>query len=400
MHIVLLDPGLQSPIGHHYNLDLGLVGELRRAAVPYRLFVNRAADPDLVAGLGAEAHFDFHPYRRVSEDPLTRDLEDYLHLNEVVLKDLAALAGLIDLSGALIVVHTATNRLLWGMAMWLAQGNVPASARIVLVLPHASGLVAGAAAMDAVLYRHAFIQLRRVADRVRLLTLAEPQADEFRFLSALPVDLVPYPNPASSWWPTLRGRPRPEGKRCRVLFCGEATARKGFHLLRDIIRIAAGSRNDVEFVVQVNGWHVDAERASEFEAFASGRDDTRLVKGFLPEREYYELIADADIVLLPYQDVVYRSGTSAVFEEALYLGRPVVVSPQTQMASRLASFPEAGRIAGSPKAEAFAAAIAEAVADYPRIAAGAERAGEVWRSQSGMDRFARALLDLATPQRP
>lgn len=396
MHIVLLDPGLQAPIGHHYNLDRGLVGEFRRAGVPYRLLVNRAAAAELVAELGAEPHFDFYPYRRVSEDPMTRDLEDYLHLNEVVLKDLAGLAGRVDLADTLVVVHTATNRLLWGMAMWLAQGQVPPSMRVALVLPHASGLVAGVAAMDAVLYRHAFIQLRRVADRIRLLTLADPQAEEYRFLSALPVDLVPYPNPASSWWPALRDRPRPPGERCRVLFCGEATARKGFHLLSDIIRRTSELRNDVEFVVQVNGWHVDTGRADAFESFAAARDDVHLVRGFLKEQAYYELVADADVMLLPYQDSVYISGTSAVFEEAMYLGRPVVAPPRLLMASQLAPFPDAGRVAASLEADAFADAIAQVVTDYPRFAAGAARAGEAWRSQTGIDRFARTIVALAT----
>ena len=395
MQIVLLDPGLQSPIGHHYNLDRELVNELRREQAAHRLLVHRDAAPELVADLGAEPYFEFHPYRRVSQDPLTHDLEAYLHLNEVVLKDLAALPARVDLNDALLVIHTATNRLLWGLAMWLVQGNVPASMRVALVLPHASGIVQGTASMDAILYRHAFIQLRRVADRIRLLTLAEPQAEEFRFLSGTPVDVVPYPNPASSWWPRLRDRPRPEGDRCRVLFCGEATARKGFHLLKDVIRTVAARRDDVEFIVQVNGWHVDAERANEFEAFAAGRGDTRIVKGFLDERAYYELIADADVVLLPYQDAVYVTGSSAVFEETLYFGRPVVVPPGTLMASELAPYPDAWRIAASRSAEAFADALIEIVAAYPSFDAAAARAGEAWRQRSGMDRFARALLDLA-----
>ena len=395
MHIVLLDPGLQSPIGHHYNLDRELVNELRRAHATHRLLVHRDAAPALVADLGAEPHFEFHPYRRVSQDPLTHDLEAYLHLNEVVLKDLATLQARVDLTDALIVVHTATNRLLWGLAMWLVQEDLPPSMRVALVLPHASGLVRGTATMDAILYRHAFIQLRRVAERLTLLTLAEAQAEEFRFLSGMPVGVAPYPNPASSWWPLLRDRPRPDGDRCRVLFCGEATARKGFHLLKEVISAVAARRDDVEFIVQVNGWHVDAERANAFEAFAAGRADTRVVKGFLDERAYYELIADADVVLLPYQDAVYVTGSSAVFEEALYFGRPVVVPPETLMASELAAYPDAGRVAGDRSTGAFANALLDVISEYPRFDAGAMRAGGAWRQRSGMDRFARTLLDLA-----
>ena len=154
---------------------------------------------------------------------------------------------------------------------------------------------------------------------------------------------------------------------CRVLFCGEATARKGFHLLKEIISAVAARRDDVEFIVQVNGWHVDTGRADAFESFAAARDDVHLVRGFLKEQAYYELVADADVVLLPYQDSVYISGTSAVFEEAMYLGRPVVAPPRLLMASQLAPFPDAGRVAASLEADAFADAIAQVVTDYPQI---------------------------------
>jgi glycosyltransferase involved in cell wall biosynthesis len=152
----------------------------------------------------------------------------------------------------------------------------------------------------------------------------------------------------------------------------------------------------VEFLVQVNGWHVDTGRADAFESFAAARDDVHLVRGFLKEQAYYELVADADVVLLPYQDSVYISGTSAVFEEAMYLGRPVVVPPRLLMASQLAPFPDAGRVAASLEADAFADAIAQVVTDYPRFAAGAARAGEAWRSKTGIDRFARTIVALAT----
>lgn len=66
------------------------------------------------------------------------------------------------------------------------------------------------------------------------------------------------------------------------------------------------------------------------------------------------------------------------------------------MASQLAPFPDAGRVAASLEADAFAAAIAQVVADHPRFAAGAARAGEAWRAQTGIDRFARSIVALAT----
>jgi len=393
MRVILLDPGLQSAIGHHYNLDLGLVAELRRLGVPYRLFVNQGVAPDLAARLGAEPHFLFHPYQRLSSDAMVADLEDYLDLNEQALADLTALSGAVDLDDALIVVHTTTNRMLLALARWLGSGALPPTARLALVLPHVTGLVNGTGgSWDSALYRHAFNQLKPHLDRVSLLTLSRMQARDFTLLAGAPVALMPYPNPASGWYRDRVPPRRPARAKRRILFCGEATLRKGFDLLPEIIRMVGAARPDVEFVIQLNGWQADAERVAAFQAFARTRYDTRTVTGFIGEDDYYRLIDDADAVLLPYQSPVYRSGTSAVFEEALYLGKPAIVPPGTMMADQLAPHPKAGLAASGMEAPAFAAAVLGLVEDFPAYAAGAAAAGEAWRTRDGMDRFVAHLL--------
>lgn len=393
MNVVLLDPGLQSAIGHHYNLDLGLVGELKRLGVPYRLFVNQGVTPELAARLGAEPCFHFHPYRRSSEDPYIRDFEDYLDLNEHAFAELKVLAGAVDLSDSLVIVHTATNRMLLGLAKWLASGTFPALSRLALVLPHVSGFTDGNLSWDAVFYRHAFNRLRPHLGQVRLLTLSELQAREFGTLADAPVEVMPYPNPASVWRREHPAPKRPPRPKRRILFCGEATMRKGFHLLPDIIRTVGGGRRDVEFVVQLNGWQSDGDRVAEFQKFARARYDTKTVAGFIGEDDYYRLIEDADAVLLPYQSPVYRAGTSAVFEEAMYLGKPVIVPPGTMMAAQLSPHADAGIVAGGMDAVSFGQAVLTLAGDYPRFAAAAARAGEAWQARDGMDRFVAFLLE-------
>jgi len=396
MRVVLLDPGLQSAIGHHYNLDLGLVGELRRLGVSYRLFVHKGVTPSLAERLGAEPHFDFHPYVRASLDKYIADFDDYFSLNERAYVDLLSLSEKADLSDALVVIHTATNRMLLGIARWLSASGLPPSSRLAIVLPHVSGLADdGTLSLDATLYRHAFNQLRVHGRQIALMTLSELQAREFQMLAELPVEVMPYPNPASVW---VRNRvlpKRPMRSKRRILFCGEATPRKGFHLLTDIIRAVGAARSDVEFAVQLNGWQSDSARMAEFQKFARARYDTKTITGFVDEDGYYQLVEDADAILLPYQSLVYRKGTSAVFEEAMYLGKPAIVPPETMMAQQLRPHPDAGLVANAHDAAAFARAVLALAADYPRFAAGAAAAGQAWRARDGMDRFIGFLLERA-----
>jgi glycosyltransferase involved in cell wall biosynthesis len=399
MRVVLFDPGLQSAIGHHYNLDLGLVGELRRLGVPYRLFVNQRVTPDLAERLGAEPSFIFHPYLRSSDDRYIRDFEDYLGLNEQAFSDLKTLSGAVDLSDSLVIIHTVTNRMLWGVARWLASGGLPSSSRLALVFPHVSGFAEGQPlSWEATFYRHAFNRLRPHLGQVMLLTLSDLQAREFGMLAEAPIEVMPYPNPASVWRRGHAVGKRPARPKRRILFCGEATPRKGFHLLADIIRSVGSARSDIEFAVQLNGWQSDNERMNEFQKFARARYDTKTITGFIDEEGYYQLLEHADAILLPYQSLVYRSGTSAVFEEAMYLGKPVIVPPQTMMADQLGPHPDAGLVADGYDAAAFARSILALAADHPRFAAGAAAAGEAWRARDGMDRFIGFLLERAHRQ--
>jgi len=396
MRVVLLDPGLQSAIGHHYNLDLGLVAELRRVGVPYRLFVHRDVTPSLAERLGAEPYFGFHPYIRSSLDKYIADFDDYFILNERAFADLTSLSETVDLSDALVVIHTATNRMLLGLARWLSANGLPSSSKLAIVLPHVSGITADESfSLDATLYRHAFNQLRVHQHQIALMTLSELQAREFEMLAELPVEVMPYPNPASGWFRDRVRPKRPPRAKRRILFCGEATLRKGFHLLPDIIRAVGEARNDVEFAVQLNGWQSDNERIAEFQKFARARYDTKTITGFIGEDGYYQLIEDADAILLPYQSLVYRKGTSAVFEEAMYLGRPVIVPPDTMMADQLAPHRGAGLVADGHDPAAYARSVQALVGGYPGFAAGAVAAGETWRARDGMDRFIRFLLDRA-----
>jgi glycosyltransferase involved in cell wall biosynthesis len=61
----------------------------------------------------------------------------------------------------------------------------------------------------------------------------------------------------------------------------------------------------------------------------------RIVEQPLSEREYYELLDQADIVALPFRRRIYAASTSGGFVEALAMGKPVVVTAGTWMSAQL-----------------------------------------------------------------
>lgn len=100
------------------------------------------------------------------------------------------------------------------------------------------------------------------------------------------------------------------------------------------------------------------------------------------------------MLLLPYQSPMYRTGSSALFEDAVYLGRPCIVPPETSMANSLAAGQAAGRVAAGSSAADFASALIDAISDRDRLAGSAASCAAARRATSGMDRFARRLLQI------
>jgi glycosyltransferase involved in cell wall biosynthesis len=188
---------------------------------------------------------------------------------------------------------------------------------------------------------------------------------------------------------------RAQRARRRILYCGEATRRKGFDLLPEIVRRVSEARPEADFLIQIHTWQAHDPLTQEMTELARTRPNVQTVAGFTLPDDFYALLDDADVVLLPYQADVYKQGTSAIFEEATYLGRPAVVTPETMMATAIGQHPDSGAVAAGLGAPAIADAVIRVLADFPRFQAGAARAAEIWRARDGINRFAEFLVDHA-----
>jgi glycosyltransferase involved in cell wall biosynthesis len=392
----VLDPCAWIPTGHHLQFDLALRDELGRALAEAWLYVHREATGRAVGHPAVIRHFSVFPGKPLFDDPLVGDLETYLEQNRAFLADLRAFAADVDLSDALLIFPNVLHHMLLGLAEWLGEQGTAQGLRPVLVFPGYSGYETspGATSWLFALYRHGFNALRRaVGDAPTLLALTAEQAAEYSFLAGRPVEVAPYPTVASLCrapdLPAAGGRPP------RVVFLGGSSARKGFNLLPEIVASTLRARPDVEFVIQVNVDGVSRPDQEIVRALRGIGPAVRLREGYADQESFFETIREGDVVLLPYQSPMYRSGSSALFEDAAYLGRACVVPPETSMATALAAGSAAGRVAGGTAAEDFATALIAALADREQLAQAAASIGERRRATSGMDRFAQRLLQIA-----
>ena len=109
--------------------------------------------------------------------------------------------------------------------------------------------------------------------------------------------------------------------------------------------------------------------------------DVRIVNGVLTPTEYFSLLGEADIVLLPYSPTFYGHGSSGVFTEAASLGKVIVVSPGTVPARQGREFNLGVVTAAKWTPAAMAEAVAATLRDLPALQARAVAAAPKFRTE-------------------
>lgn len=112
------------------------------------------------------------------------------------------------------------------------------------------------------------------------------------------------------WWP---GFPRPE---------------KGLEIIRYLSCIKDVIADQIELIVAKSA-HI---------GHSEGSVNVRVIPDFLEPNEYKNLFDESDIILIPYDQNIYKEATSGIFCEAIVAGRIPLVNSNTWMAYELAKF--------------------------------------------------------------
>lgn len=391
--LYILDTALARRVGHPYHFNQGLIAWLKRYRIEHRVVCVAGAEPGLVSEFGAIPLFRHPPGTVLSDDPRVGQLENYIALNRDLYLDLLGFETDHDLAGAALLFPNVNPFSLLGIADWLREASLPAGTDVTLVFQAWSGLV-GSPPTDtwrSSLFRHGFLRLRQcTSPRLRLWALDQAAAEEYAALSSCPIEVPPYPTAVDR--PGLSPVTPSASPHPTFAFLGDGGWRKGYHLLPEIIRRSSAHRADLRFIVQALDAVPAADGFAAVTADLASLPNVTLIPGFLSDERYMQTIGEADAILLPYQSLeMYGAGTSAVFEETLFLGRAAIVPPDTTMARHLRREPDAGVIAETAEAPAFAEAVIALASDLPRFRAGAVAAAGRRRSTTGLERFVRSM---------
>lgn len=358
MHVSIMDPGLTSRVGHHFDQDLRVARAL--AALGHRVAVHANANvtPELVgafAALGVSLHGTFRagPYDRPKE---SEDNWDYWQAHAAVTcDDLATLAP--------------TDVAFWpslSPSHFLAMVRAPHGTRIIGGL---DGQINWMSPLGAELLSSGREMTRRLAARLELGTYDRFVADAYRpILAGLAIRRLPVPYDGQ-YTP-------PAGKIGRVGFFGYQRSERGYALLPEIVDALVG--RGLALTIQDSGENITTTQA---------RPDV-LTLGFVDDLP--AVIATCDLIAWPSNPRNYGARTSGIVWEAIASGRPLVV-PSGCLPTRIAFHAGAATFFHQHTARSVLRGIDEAIVNYADLARRADSQARHWRVTEGTARLAQAL---------
>ena len=337
-HVHICDPQLFSLGGHDISHDAQLIRELRRRHVPVSLYARRGCEVTC-EGTTPVPVFSHDIFREAVTDPEVWAMENFHGLNQLFLADLRQLGPERFTTEDLVYFPNLLQNQLYAVAQWIDRipsERRPAVAVMLRFLNHKMLYMQARANVGLIplYYRHAARALVRIQPRSFLCADTLELAEAYRKITGQPVLELPNPMDVSSL--PVPATVRPADGRPTIVYQGSTSSIRGFHFLPEIIERSAKLSPRPRFVVQVQS--AEAALAMNLRPVLEhldrlAGDDLRLVRGELTTADFHGLLADSDIVLLPYGPDFYGHGSSGVFTEAASLGKVVVV-PAGTMAAR------------------------------------------------------------------
>jgi len=386
----LFDPQLSGQGGHYLNHDAQLIRDLQSRGVAVELY-GRTGTSITCEGIAARPTFRHDIFMELASDPAVWAIENFHAVNDAFLFDLQQLP--IDLFAAddLIYLPNLLQNQLHAVARWLSTlpaDRRPAVAVMLRYLNHAMDYVQARSNKEliALYYRFAARTLSAAHSRVILCADTRELATAYQKITGIPVLELPNPMDVGSLKPPSSSKSADAGEAPVVVYQGHTSPLRGFHFLPDIIEKCSTLSPPPRFVIQVQNRAGATATGlgpalAKLDRLAGGAHGLRLIEGVLSPDDYFALLAEADIVLLPYTPTFYGVGSSGVFTEAASMGKVIVVSPKTVPARQGVEYGLGVITASQWTPAAMADAVAAAVRDLPALKAKAESAAPHFRSE-------------------
>lgn len=392
--LFIIHHGLSDLHSHYYGEALGWVEACRERGISPCFYINRRALAQVVMKFGAKPVFPYPSDAIVERDPDFQQLADFITLGTRFAEACTALE--VDGIGGddLVIVPYATERDVFGAALWLERLLPVARPTIAFVfmvpdfrwhIDEDRSNVSG----DMSYFRYAASRILAVLPPSRLIFNAiDPR------LCKVISTATRHPcseAPVGTYFPSeedLTARDVDEPPSAHVGVMGEFRPEKGSLIVADVLLRFAALRPKRPVSVQVR----DQAQATALHAYFRKKGMCSpffLYDGLVEQERYLRRLIHLDIVLLPYQWKRYAMRPSGVFSEAVGFGVVAVVPGRTWAADRLAAGCGAGITFHDFSVKAMTEALVAASDGYSVLKERAALSKAAWR----LSQSTTALLD-------
>lgn len=362
MHINLMDPGLHSFAGHHFDLDLKIARLLSGQGHKVHVYAQNAASQAVISALEPFANitplFRVRPYADLrTVDPYAGELIGYTQQSQTLAADIRSTAK--------------ADVWLWPTIMASQLHACAGISQDVLV----SGCIhmpfnVGDPKNGAMWWRHALLAASQSNMHLRIGAMEPDQRYDFLPLTADGAfELFPH---------FYQGAPitTPKSKLKTIGFFGQQRAVKGGSLLPQLAS---------KLISQ--GYQVVLHDSQQ--ELTGMKETGAKVLGFV--EDLATEISKCDLVVLPYSQEKYRKRGSGILLDSLASGVPAVV-PFDTIPGRWVDRTGAGIQFPSEGGQWVLAAIEEARRKFPQIAQAAYETSQQWKNQYGPEQFVAGML--------
>ncbi|WP_262692939.1 hypothetical protein [Kordiimonas aestuarii] len=355
MRLIIIDPSLDAYSGHHLSLDLKVAHHFGGNGAECLIIGHRAFPDAEVEGVPIRAHFRDTAYGALDTNIYARAHDEFVHFNDRIFEDLCALPDDFFQPGDLLFAPTVTEKILEGLLRWHAQlrhrtttdDALPMT--VFLMMP--SGLYFNDTdpqptiidAATAMFYR---LALRQADSTVTLIGTGHEHAREYSEI--IGHSIPAYALMADTTLNQTKARAAlgiaPAAK-VAVLYAGDCKAEKGFNLLPRVVESLCTTCRDWTFIAHINAraaWGSALDTAETLRQHAGTYSNFVLHDGYLPTVTYRQIIAAADVTLIPYDREHYRGKSSGILWEALNAGSMVLCPNDCWLDKELAAWQGAG----------------------------------------------------------
>ena len=323
---VILDPSLRSEDGHHFGAVQRLKAEFSRLETGVVCLTSRYLDKKLCRREDFVPIFEKSIYAR---EHWTK--EEFRAFAKGFFHELKRSNRTLPRNPNVLVLPSGDQSTTLGLAKYLKRYRPPKKVEVLiwlLMAPHFRKAIDDPGISSLLEeYTEAFALLREAVKddaRIHVFCETEVMAEVYSRAIGLKVDIVSSPNMILQ----PRDRKVRRGGEPIVIVCaGNANAAKGYGLLPEAIKKARNERRDLRFLVHGTVENTDfPEGRRIFDCLSTLGGDVTVRTDALSSVDYSDWLAQADLILLPYDPSVYKTRGSGLFVEAETLGIPVVVT--------------------------------------------------------------------------